>query len=73
MNPTGPQSEDRLLSPKTPLGGSGDFFWGVKMCPRRWLESSAAEQEQTKIECVPWMLKTKRSASTESSQETWKA
>ena len=60
-------------TPEKPLRGIGRFLLGRKTRPRRGLESAAAEQEQTKIEGVPWMPKTKRRASTESSQATWKA
>ena len=59
-------------TPEKPPRGIGRFLLGRKTRPRRGLESAAVEQEQTKIECVPWMPKTKRRASTESSQATWK-
>ena len=58
--------------PEEPPRGIGRLLVGRKTRPRRGIESSAAEQKQTKIECVPWMPKTKRSANTESSQATWK-
>ena len=58
--------------PEEPPRGIGRLLVGRKTRPRRGIESSAAKQKQTKIECVPWMPKTKRSANTESFQATWK-
>ena len=64
---------DRLLSPKTPSGDRAISPGRKNASKKRMLESAAAEQEPTKIECVPWMPKTKRRASTKSSQTAWKA
>ena len=55
--------------PEEPPRGIGRLLVGLK---RVQDDKSAAEQKQTKSECVPWMPKTKRSANTESFQATWK-
>ena len=59
--------------PEEPPRGIGRLLVGRKTRPRRGIESSAAEQKQTKIECVPWMPKTKQSANCNGPEEIYKS